>query len=287
MKTLDEESLEKVVGDYEMNGHEVGYVDMGHMPYKRCKVADTHSAKIKNAVSCAKLIAQSRGIALTAGVLREVLDELSGHGNTINAMQRLPAGLREGPKQPQLGRGTVQAAQQSTQDAAHAHDKDSSHLADAEDSIVATVRGSNKEVKDRKSLFRKVRQSREDGRPSRENGYGASVDRLGGPDQSVESLMCSTRENYLSLDAGQIFRLTSQDQVDKINQAVKARALDMTEHSGKDKRHGLAAGFTFICLGSGNLNVQFGNGNMYNVSSGATVNKAEHMSFARTPVSNV
>lgn len=99
--------------------------------------------------------------------------------------------------------------------------------------------------------------------------------------------MCSTGENYLSLDAGQIFRLTNQDQADKINQAVKARALDMTEHSGKDKRHGLAAGFTFICLGSGNLNVQFGNGNMYNVSSGATVNKAEHMSFARPPVSTV
>lgn len=188
VKTVDEVSLEKLVTDYEMNGHEVGHVDIGCIPYKRCKVADTHCEKIKNVVSCAKLVAQSRGIALTASVLRGVLDELSGHCNTTSAIQRFPAGTHEGSKQPQLGRGTVQAAPQSPQDAAHAHNKDPSHLADAEDSIVATGRGSNKEVKDRKSIFRKVRQSREDGRPSRENGYGGSVDKLGGPDHSVEAL---------------------------------------------------------------------------------------------------
>lgn len=78
MERLDEAKLEKIATEYEVNGREVCYI-VSQMLQELCEIANVGPAKIKNAVFCTKLIAQSRDITLTVDLVQEVLDELSVH----------------------------------------------------------------------------------------------------------------------------------------------------------------------------------------------------------------
>ena len=205
----------KLATNYELNGHEVGHIRT-QILYKMHEVADNNLAKIKNTVSCAKLIAQSQGITLTFDLVQQVLDELSPPCSTIKDTQDVP--------------GT----------------------------------------------FRK------DGHPLR-NGteYRTNVERLGGTTPRVDALMRDVRDNAVSVEANQVFRLATQDQVDKMKQMLEAQGV--VKVSAQESN--LAAGNTFIYAGSGNLNLQFGNGDMFTVNSGGTVNKAQRMSVGPMPTS--
>ncbi|KAK7732571.1 hypothetical protein SLS63_004826 [Diaporthe eres] len=169
VKGLDEGKLKKIATDHEVNGHE-----------------------IKNAVSCAKLIAQSRGIALTADLLKEVLDDLSPRSNTSKDMRDLPAASHE-----------------------------------------------------------------------------VSCDKKDGSNNRNEALTRRILDNNLSFDANQALRLATPDQVAKANQALDS----------------LAGKITLVYSGSGDLNIQLGNGDMFHVNSGGTVNKAEHKAVGQKPTS--
>lgn len=191
VKSLDEGKLKKIATDHEVNGHEVSHI-IPQILYKTCETANNSLAKIKNAVSCAKLIAQSRGIALTADLLNEVLDDLSPRYNTIKDMQDLPAASHE-----------------------------------------------------------------------------VSCDRKDGSNNRNEALTRRILDNKLSFDANQALRLATPDQVAKANQALDS----------------LAGKITLVYSGSGDLNIQLGNGDMFHVNSGGTVNKAEHKAVGQKPTS--
>ncbi|KAG6364152.1 hypothetical protein INS49_005750 [Diaporthe citri] len=169
VKSLDEGKLQKIATDHEVNGHE-----------------------IKNAVSCAKLIAQSRGCTFTADLLEEILDELSPRSNNIKNMQDLPATFQE-----------------------------------------------------------------------------VSCNKKDGSDNRNEALTRRILDNDKSFGANQALRLATPDQVAKANQALDS----------------LAGKVTLVYSGSGDLNIQFGNGDMFHVNSGGTVNKAEHMAVGHKPTS--
>lgn len=169
VKGLDEGKLKKFATDHEVNGHE-----------------------IKNAVSCAKLIAQSRGTALTADLLKEVLDDLSPRPNTTKDMRDLPAASHE-----------------------------------------------------------------------------VSCDKKDGSNNRNEAMTRRILDNNLSFDANQALRLATPDQVAKANQALDS----------------LAGKITLVYSGSGDLNIQLGNGDMFHVNSGGTVNKAEHTAVGQKPTS--
>lgn len=195
MKSLDEGKLKKIATDHQVNGHEVGHI-IPQVLCKTCEAANDNLAKIKNAVSCAKLVAQSRRITLTADLLKEVLDELSPRTNAINSMQDL----------------------------------------------AATFHGVSCNKK---------------------------VESQNGPNKQNEALMRRIQDNGLSFDANQALRLATPDQVAKANQALDS----------------LAGKITLIYSGSGDLNIQFGDGDMFHVNSGGTVNKAERMSAGNKPTS--
>lgn len=198
VKGVDEGKLKKIATDHEVNGHEVGRI----IPQMLCKTgeaANSQLAKIKNAVSCAKLIAQSRRIILTADLLKEVLDELSPRSNIINDILGLPA------------------------------------------------------------TFHKVSCNKKE----------TEVQRQDGPNHQIEALKSRILDNGRSFDANQALRLATPDQVARANQALGS----------------LADKVTLVYSGSGDLNIQFGNGDMFHVNSGGTVNKAEQMSAGHMPTS--
>lgn len=207
VKGLDEKKLERIAAAYEVNGHEVSRITP-EILYNIYEVGRTNPAKIKNAVHCANLIAQSRRVTLTANLVEEVLDEVSAPCNTINGTQELPA-----------------AAQKV------------SHPLP--------------------------------------NGYCANVEKPSSTSHRVEGLTRNIQDNSRSFGANQALRLVPRNEVDKLDQGPGAVGPFVEENKG----------ITFIYSGGGDLNIQFGNGDMFHVNSGGTVNKAERMSVGHTPAS--
>lgn len=245
-------------------------------------VADTNRAKIKKAVSCAKAIAQGRRITLTVDLLKEALDELSPRCDTIKDTQGTPAAFEEVSKLLLLAQSTLEAVQRASQGIATGGNGDVKNFSDKEDSMVAPFSDYNEKDEGPIKVFHKSRDLRE-----REYSSGkwscANVERLGGTNGPDKALMSRIKDNNLSFGANQTLRLATQDQVDKFNQALEG--LDLTEPSiGENK---LAAGVTFIYAGSRDLNIQLGNGDMFHVGSGGTLNKAERMSVGHMPSSAV
>lgn len=189
---------------------------------------------------------------------------------TIKDTKDLPEAFHEVNKQLPLAQNTLEAAQQAAQEAATTGN---SNLAKEAESMRATISACSKKVEELKKIFRKARDLREDGHPFRK-GYRAVVEKMGGTNHRVEELMRGILDSVLSLGANQVFRLATRDQVDKIKQALDA--LDAVEPSIEENKH--ATGNSFTHMGSGNINNQFGDGDMFNVQEGGTVNKAESMS---------
>lgn len=120
-----------------------------------------------------------------------------------------------------------------------------------------------------------------DAHPSRNGTENSThVQRLGGSGYSVNDMTRNMQQNALSFEANQLLRPATQDQVDKTKLALKARntaGVSVTEKN-------LPVGNTFIYAGSGDLNIQLGNGDMFTVNSGGVVNKAQRMSVEPTPI---
>lgn len=197
---------------------------------------------------------------------------------TIKDTKDLPAAFHEVNKQLPLAQNTLEKAQQAAEAAASAGNNGLNSLSSEGESMLAAISTCNKKIEELKKIFRKARDLREDGHPFRK-GYRAVVEKMGGTNHRVEELMRGILDSVLSLGANQVFRLATRDQVDKINQAIEA--LDAVEPSVEENKH--ATGNMFSHTGSGNINSQFGDGDMFNVNSGGNVNKAERMNVGQTP----
>lgn len=245
-------------------------------------MANTNRVKIKKAVSCAKTIAQGRRVTLTVDLLKEALDELSPHCDNIKDTQGTPATFEEVSKLLLLAQSTLEAVQRVSQGIGTSGKGDVRNFANEVDSMVAPFSDYNEKDEGPIKVFHKSSDPRERGYPSGKWSC-ANIDRLGGTNGPDEALMRRIKDNNLSFGANQTLRLATQDQVDKFNQALEG--LDLMEPSiGENK---LAAGVTFIYAGSRDLNIQLGNGDMFHVGSGGTLNKAERMSVGHTPSSAV
>lgn len=196
---------------------------------------------------------------------------------TIKDTKDLPAAFHEVNKQLPLAQNTLEKAQRTAEEAIAAGNAGANNLANEGESMLATISTCSKKIEELKKIFRKARDLREDGHPFRK-GYRAVVEKMGGTNHRVEELMRGILDSVLSLGANQVFRLATRDQVDKITQAIKE--LGEVEPSVEESHR--AGGNTFTHLGSGNINNEFGDGDMFNVKSGGTVNKAERMNVGHT-----
>lgn len=191
---------------------------------------------------------------------------------TIKDTKDLPEAFHEVNKQLPLAQNTLEGAKRVAEDAIAAGNGSSNNLANVGESMLATISSCAKKVAELKGIFRKARDLREDGHPFRK-GYRAVVEKMGGTNHRVEELMRGILDSILSLSANQVFRLATSDQVDKINQGIKA--LEAVEPSVEGNKH--AMGNSFVHLGTGNINSQLSDGDQFNVNSGGNANKAERM----------
>lgn len=188
---------------------------------------------------------------------------------TIKDTKDLPEAFHEVNKQLPLAQNTLEKAQQAAEAAAAAGNNGLNSLSNEGESMRATISTCNKKIEELKKIFRKARDLREDNRPFRK-GYRAIVEKMGGTNHRVEELMRAILDCVLSLGVNQIFRLATGDQLDKIKQAIDA--LDEVEPSFE------GAVIRSTHFGSGDMNSQFGDGDMFNVKSGGTVNKTQRTS---------
>lgn len=183
---------------------------------------------------------------------------------TIKDTKDLPEAFHDVNKQLPLAQSTLEAAQRAAEDATAAGNGDPDILTTEGESMLAAVSVCTKKVEDLKKIFRKARDLREDGKPLRK-GYRAAVEKLGGTNHQVEELMRGVLDSIISLSSNQVFRLATHDDIDKINEALEELAA--VEPSAGPFAH----------MGSGNINTQFGDGDMFNVNDGGTVNRAGHI----------
>lgn len=272
VKSLDQRKLEKIARDYAVNGHEVSHI-VPQIPYTMSEVANTDPVKIKNAVACTNTLARSRGTTLTADLLEEILVELSPRCSNVKDTQNLPAAIDEISKMLLYSQAAREAARApgATQEVVVAGNRDPKHLANGKEKTVARISNGNGKVQETKEMSLKASDLRDDDYSFRNTNCHGNVKRIGagGSTQWLDDLMRGVMGDSLSLGA---------NQVNKINQALVA-----VEPSGAASK--LAAGITLIYAGSGDLNIQLGNGDMFNVYDGGIVNKAEQMSIEGLPVS--
>lgn len=274
VKGLDLGKLEKVAKGYEVNGHEVSHIGP-QILFKMSEAANTDPMKIKNAVSCAKMMSQSRGTTLTADLLKEILVELSPRCSNVKDTQSLPVAFDEISKSRLLSQSALEdaRAQWGTQNAATTGNGVFKSLTSGKEKVLAKISKGNGKAEKTEEISLKASDLRENGYSFHNTACYGNVKMLsaGGSTHWLEDLMCGVLDDSLCLGA---------NQVNKINQELVA--VEVEPSGGKSK---LASGITLIYAGSGDFNLHLGNGDMFNVYSGGVVNKAKHMSVGKSPVS--